>query len=141
MKPMILKLFTSPLGPCPQFTLTDPPEGTYSCPGRNISYTCVIESSAQTVVTTWSGLAFHCSPTNQIPLIQSIHRVTQPYTPVTCGSLSAVTTNVNSSCYTSVLTIPAEQALNGTTVMCGDANTLTIVGSDTLKIISECTLH
>ena len=54
-----------------------------------------------------------------------------------CGSLSAVTTNVTSTCYTSVLTIPAVQALNGATVVCGDGNTGAVVGSDTVKIISE----
>ena len=54
-----------------------------------------------------------------------------------CGSLSAVTTNVTSTCYTSVLTIPAVQALNGATVGCQDGNTGAVVGNDTVKILSE----
>ena len=55
-----------------------------------------------------------------------------------CGNLSAVTTNVTSTCYTSVLTIPAVQALNGTTVVCGDgSSTGAVVGNDTVKILSE----
>ena len=29
-------------GTCPQFSLTSPPMGTYSCPGSNITYTCVL---------------------------------------------------------------------------------------------------
>ena len=91
------------------------------------------------MVTVWSGSAFQCSGTNnQISLLQRVTGLSQPFIPVSCGSLSAVTTNVTSSYYTSVLTIPAVQALNGTTVMCTDGLTLTnIVGSDTVKITSE----
>ena len=86
------------------------------------------------MITIWSGSALQCSPTNQISLLQRVAGTVQAFTPVSCGSLSAVTTNVTSSCYTSVLTIPAVQALNGTTVMCADGITGTVVGSDTVKI-------
>ena len=124
-------------GTCPQFSLTSPPMGTYSCPGSNITYTCVLNSSGLGVSTAWSGSAFQCLPTNQIGLLQRLSGVVQPFTPQTCGSLSAVTTNVTSTCYTSVLTIPAVQALNGTTVVCGDGNTGAVVGNDILKIMSK----
>ena len=87
------------------------------------------------MLTIWSGSAFQCSPTNQISLLQRVAGVLQPFIPMSCGSLSAVTTDVTSSCYTSVLTIPAVQALNGTTVMCADGVTGTVVGSDTVKIV------
>ena len=90
------------------------------------------------VITTWSGSVLQCPPTTQISLTQRAGgAVLLPFTPVPCGSLSAVTTNVTSTCYTSVLTIPAVQALNGTTVMCTDTLGGIMVGSDTLKIISE----
>ena len=112
--------------------------GTYSCPGSNITYTCVLSSSAPLGVSTaWSGSAFQCPPSNQIGLLQRLSGVVQPFTPQSCGSLSAVTTNVTSTCYTSVLTIPAVQALNGATVVCADGNTGAVVGSDIMKIISE----
>eukprot|EP00731_Ephydatia_muelleri_P011274 Em0006g168a len=94
--------------------------GTYSCPGTNITYTCVLSSSGFGVVTLWSGSAFQCPPTNLIVLNQKVSGAVQPFTSVPCGSLSAVTTNVTSTCYTSVLTIAAVQALNGTTVGCQD---------------------
>ena len=53
-----------------------------------------------------------------------------------------MTTNVTSTCYTSVLTIPAVQALDGTTVVCQDGNTGDVVGSSTvnLRIAGTCTL-
>ena len=87
------------------------------------------------MITLWSGSALQCPPTNQISLLQRAGGVLSTFTPISCGSLSAVTTAVNSSCYTSVLTIPAVQALNGTTVMCSDGTTGTVVGSDTVKIV------
>ena len=112
--------------------------GTYSCPGSNITYTCVLSSSASLAVSTaWSGSVFQCPPTNQIGLLQRLSGVVLPFTPQSCGSLSAVTTNVTSTCYTSVLTIPAVQALNGATVVCYNGNTEAVVGSDILKIMSE----
>ena len=111
--------------------------GTYSCPGSNIIYTCAFSSSTLGVITAWSGSAFQCPPINQISLLQRLSGVVQSFIPQSCGSLSAVTTNVTSTCYTSVLTIPAVQALNGATVVCGDGNTGAVVGSDTMKIISE----
>eukprot|EP00731_Ephydatia_muelleri_P011307 Em0006g201a len=117
------------------FFLTSPPMGTYSCPGSNIIYTCVLSSSALGVITAWSGSVFQCPPTNQIGLLQRLSGIVQLFTPQSCGSLSAVTTNVTSTCYTSVLTIPAVQALNGATVGCYDGNTGTVVGSDTVKIM------
>ena len=126
-----------PSGTCPQFSLTSPPMGTYSCPGSIITYTCVLSSSAPfAVITLWKGSAFQC-PTNQIPLTQRSGGTVLPFTPMFCGSLSAVTTNVTSTCYTSVLTIPAVEALNGTTVVCVDGSNGAVVGSDTVKIMSE----
>ncbi|KAL5500744.1 hypothetical protein EMCRGX_G012343 [Ephydatia muelleri] len=125
-------------GTCPQFSLTSPPMGTYSCPGSIITYTCVLSSSAPlAVITIWKGSAFQCPSTNhRISLTQLSDGVVQQFIPGSCGSLSAVTTNVTSTCYTSVLTIPAVQALNGTTVVCGDGNTGAVVGNDILKIIT-----
>ena len=111
--------------------------GSYSCPGINITYTCVVNSSASTVVTVWSVPALQCP----IALLQRVGGI-QTFTTVSCGGLSAVTTNISTdgTCYTSVLTIPAVQALNGATVMCEDTKGA-VVGNDTLKIISEfCTM-
>ena len=56
---------------------------------------------------------------------------------MSCGSLSAVTTANTSSCYTSVLTIPAVQALNGTNITCTDGTTGAVVGNDIVKITGE----
>ena len=89
------------------------------------------------MITAWSGSAFQCPPTNLISLTQRVGGTVQPFLSGSCGSLSAVTTNVTSTCYTSVVTIPAVQALNGATVGCWDGATGAVVGSDTLKIISE----
>ena len=111
--------------------------GTYSCPGSNITYTCVLSSNGIVVSTAWSGSAFQCPPTNQISLFQRYFGVVLPFIPGSCGNLSAVTTNVTSTCYTSVLTIPAVQAFNGATVVCRDGATGAVVGNDTVKIISE----
>ncbi|KAL5500402.1 hypothetical protein EMCRGX_G011959 [Ephydatia muelleri] len=117
---------------CPQFS---PPMGTYSCPGSYIAYTCVLSSSAPLgVVTVWGGSAFQCPPTNHISLTQRAGGTVQPFTPRSCGNLSAVTTNVTSTCYTSVLTIPAVQALNGTTVVCQDGISGAVVGSGTVNL-------
>ena len=112
---------------------------TFSCPGSIITYTCVVNSSSNNVITLWSGSAFQCSTPgiNQIVLVQRAGGTLVPFIPISCGSLSAMTTDVTSSCYTSVLTIPAVQALNGTTVMCMESISSTVVGSDTVKIISE----
>eukprot|EP00731_Ephydatia_muelleri_P033825 Em0039g11a len=119
-------------GTCPQFS---PPMGTYSCPGSYIAYTCVLSSGAPLgVVTVWGGSAFQCPPTNHISLTQRAGGTVQTFTPGSCGNLSAVTTNVTSTCYTSVLTIPAVQALNGTTVVCQDGNTGAVVGIGTMNL-------
>ena len=123
---------------CQQFSLTSTPTGTYSCPGSNIIYTCVVSSSADNVITIWSGSA--CL-SNYIYLIQRSHGTILPSWSDSIGSISAVTTSINSTCYTSVLTIPAVEALNCTTVVCKEAYTENIVGRDTLKITSCCWKH
>ena len=129
------------LGTCPQFSLSYPPNGTYSCPGSNITYTCGLNSSAPgAVITIFKGSAFVCPFIgNKISLTQKSGGVLNPTASGICGSLSAVTTNISTdgTCYTSVLTIPAVQALNETTAMCVDGFTSAVVGSDTLKITSE----
>ena len=73
-------------------------------------------------------------PANQITLTQKSGGAVVPSSAGSCGSLFAITTANTSSCYTSVLTIPAVLALDGTTVMCSDGTTGTVVGSDTEKI-------
>ena len=101
----------------------------------------MLNSSVISVITIWKGSAFEClASTGQISLLQKSDRTPIPTASGSCGSLSAVTTNISpdGTCYTSVLTIPAVQALNGTTVMCADGSTLAVVGNDTLKITSEC---
>eukprot|EP00731_Ephydatia_muelleri_P033829 Em0039g15a len=115
------------LSTCPQFVLT-------TCSGISITYTCILKSSAPLgVVTFWSGSAFQC-PANHISLAQRAGGTVQTFTPGFCGSLSAVTTDVTSTCYTSVLTIPAVQALNGTTVVCQDGISGAVVGSGTVNL-------
>ncbi|KAL5500717.1 hypothetical protein EMCRGX_G012313 [Ephydatia muelleri] len=92
-----------------------------------ISWKTEFSSAPFAVITAWTGSAFQCPPTNLISLIQRSSGAIQPFTPVSCGSFSAVTTNVTSTCYTSVLTIPAVQALNGTTVGCQDGSSLELL--------------
>ena len=92
--------------------------------------------------TVWKGSAFQCpAAANQLSLFQKSAGVLNPTAGGQCGSLSAVTTNISNdgTCYTSVLTIPAVQAMNGTTVMCADGVSLAVVGSDTVnvKIVGE----
>ena len=94
-------------------------------------------SSAGAVNTVWKGSAFQCPATvNQLSLTQKSAGVLNPTAGGQCGSLSAVTTNISTdgTCYTSVLTIPAVQALNGTTVMCVDGVSLAVVGNDTVIV-------
>ena len=128
-------------GTCQQFTLSYPPMGAYSCPGSNITYTCVLCSTLRGVTTVWTGSAVQCPSTgsqvaNQLSLYQKSNGVVYPTATESCGNLSAVTTNVSTDgyCYTSVLTIPAVQGLNGTTVMCVDGFTGAMVGNDTLMV-------
>ena len=89
------------------------------------------------MTTVWNGLAFNCPSTgNQISLHQKTNGVVAPTASRLCGKFSAVTTNVSTDgyCYTSVLTIPAVQGLNGTTVMCVDGLNGADVGSDTVVV-------
>ena len=89
------------------------------------------------MITIWRGSAFNCISTgNQISLYQKSGEVVNPTAGGSCGNLSAVTTNVSTDgyCYTSVLTIPAVQGLNGTTVMCVDGVTGAVVGNDTVIV-------
>ena len=96
-----------------------------------MTYTCVLGSGANSILTIWYGSAFQCPPTNQIPLTQRAGGVVQPFTLVSCGNLTAVTTNVTSTWYTAV------QALNGTTVGCQDGISGAVVGHDTIIVASE----
>ena len=91
-------------------------------------------------MTVWSGSAFQCaSAANQIALFQKSGGVLNPTAGGTCGNISAVTTNISTdgTCYTSILTIPAVQALNGVTVMCVHGLTGAVVGNDTLTTAGE----
>ena len=84
------------------------------------------------MITIWRGSAFNCiSSGNLISLPQKLSGVVNPTAGGSCGNLSAVTTNVSTDgyCYTSVLTIPAVQGLNGTTVMCVNGVTGAVVGN------------
>ena len=98
------------------------------------------------MTTVWRGPAFNCPSTgsqvaNQLALYQKSDGVVNPNASGSCSNLSAVTTNVSTDgyCYTSVLTIPSVQDLNGTTVMCVDGVTGAVVGNDTVivKITGE----
>ena len=140
---MFINPFSFPFikGTCQQFTLSYPPKGNYSCPGSNITYTCVLCSSFAGVTTVWKGSAFTCPSTenhaaNQLSLSQKSGGASNPTAGGSCGNLSAVTTNVstNGYCYTSVLTTPAVQGLNGSTVMCVDGVTGAVVGNDTVIV-------
>ena len=93
------------------------------------------------MITVWRGSAFNCPSTkshiaNQLSLSQKSGGVVNPTAGGSCGSLSAVTTNVSTDgyCYTSVLTIPAVHDLNGTTVMCVDGVTGAVVGNDSMFV-------
>ena len=134
---IIIHLFC--LDGCQQFSLTSP-----SCPGSsNITYTCVLSGpGAYSVISHYYGSAFNCSAAlNRIILLQRIAGINRPFTRVSCGNLSAVTTNINSGCYTSVLTIPIVQALNGATVSCNNDGTGTVVGTLTLNTQIASELH
>ena len=94
------------------------------------------------MTTVWKGSAFDCPSTgnqvaNRLALYQKLDGVVNTNASASCGRLSAVTTNVSTDgyCYTSVLTIPAVQGLNGTTVMCADGGTGAGVGSDTVIVM------
>ena len=93
------------------------------------------------MTTVWKGSAFDCPSTgsqvaNRLALYQKSDGVVNPHASGSCGNLSAVTTNVSTDgyCYTSVLTIPAVQGLNGTTVICVDGITTAVVGNDTVIV-------
>ena len=120
-------------GACPQFTLSSPSMSAYSCPGSSITYTCALSSTMLSVTTIWKGSGFQCP---QIPLYQNTGGILNPTAGGTCGNISAVTTNISNdgTCYTSVLTIPAVQSLNGTTIKCSDGITGTAVGNNTVNV-------
>ena len=93
------------------------------------------------MTTVWKGSAFNCPSTeiqvaNRLALYQKSDGVINPNASGSCGSLSAITTNVSTDgyCYTSVLTIPAVQGLNGTTVMCVDGVNGNVTGNDTVIV-------
>ena len=115
---------------CPSFNINYPPMRTLLCPGDIITYTCAFSSSSIITIALWTGSGFQCtgSPVNSTIIL------TQLAVPVSCGSLSAVITNISGTCYTSVLTIPTPQYFNGTTVTCRDGNFGTLIGSDTLQV-------
>ena len=115
---------------CPSFNINYPPMRTLLCPGDIITYTCAFSSSPIITIALWTGSGFQCtgSPVNSTIIL------TQLAVPVSCGSLSAVITNISGTCYTSVLTIPTPQYFNGTTVTCRDGITGTLIGSDTLQV-------
>eukprot|EP00731_Ephydatia_muelleri_P009696 Em0005g282a len=114
---------------------------TLLCPGDNITYTCAFSSSSPTIptiFTQWTGSGFQCPATassaaNTITLSQQTGASLNS-APGSCGSLSAVMTNISGTCYTSVLTIPTPQYFNGTTVTCRNGNDGTLIGNDTLNI-------
>ena len=126
---------------CPSFNIIYPPMRTLLCPGDVITYTCAFSSSLPIVIPLWTGSGFQCSipgaAANTIQLTQSAG-VSLNTVPVSCGNLSAVMTNISGTCYTSVLTIPTPQYFNGTTVICKDGYTNTLIGSDTLNIQLTC---
>ena len=100
------------------------------------------------MTTVWTGSAFNCPSTgsqvaNQLSLYQKSNGVVNPTASESCGNLSAVTTNVSTDgyCYTSVLTIPAVQDLNWTTVKCVDGFSGANVGNDTLTMTIVGELH
>eukprot|EP00731_Ephydatia_muelleri_P011256 Em0006g150a len=111
---------------------------TLLCPGDIITYTCALSSGFDSIITRWTGSpGFQCStpgaPANTIQLTQTAGASLNTV-PGSCGTLSAVMTNISGTCYTSVLTIPTPQYFNGTTVTCRDGITGALIGSDTLNI-------
>ena len=126
---------------CPSFNINYPPMRTLLCSGDNITYTCALSSSCNSIIPQWTGSDFQCStpgsPVNTIALSQS-SSASLNTAPGSCGSLSAVMTNISGTCYTSVLTIPIPLYFNGTTVMCKDGITDSLIGNDALKIQLAC---
>ena len=127
---------------CPSFNINYPPMRALLCPGDTITYTCAFNSALAAVTTQWTGSGFQCTSNagvlaNRILLTQS-SGASLNAVPVSCGNLSAVMTNISGTCYTSVLTIPTPQYFNGTTIMCKDGITGTLIGSDTLNIQLTC---
>ena len=108
-------------------------------PEDNVTYTCTISSSFNTITTWWTGSGFQCpanagSPTDIIfTLTISVYDYLNTV-PGSCGNLYTMMTNISGTCYTSVLTIPTPQYFNGTTVTCRDGVSGTLIGSDTLNI-------
>ena len=118
---------------------------TLLCPGDIITYTCTLSSSFNSIITWWTGSSgFQCpaygsAPANTIALTQPASAgVSLNTVPGSCGTLSAVMTNISGTCYTSVLTIPTPQYFNGTTVRCTDGITGALIGNDTLNIQLAC---
>eukprot|EP00731_Ephydatia_muelleri_P011279 Em0006g173a len=109
---------------------------TLLCPGDIITYTCALSSGFGIISTLWTGSpGFQCPSFGGAPAA-----LTQPAgaslntVPGSCGTLSAVMTNISGTCYASVLTIPTPQYFNRTTVTCRDGFFGTLIGNDTLNI-------
>eukprot|EP00731_Ephydatia_muelleri_P010975 Em0005g1561a len=109
---------------------------TLLCPGDIITYTCALSSSSIITIALWTGSGFQCtgSPVNSTIILTQLALSPLNTVPVSCGSLSAVITNISGTCYTTVLTIPTPQYFNGTTVTCRDGIVGTLIGSDTLQV-------
>ena len=122
---------------CQRFGRTFPPQSASLCPGDRVNYTCTINDSSTVFVTTWLGSVFQqCSPSTQIlQLAQRTFAGLNPSSSGSCGNLSAMTTDITGTCYTSVLTISSPRYVNGSTVSCGGAG---IVGNETLNVLMAC---
>ena len=122
---------------CQRFARTFPLQSVSLCPGDTVNYTCTINDSSQNVVTTWAGSVFkQCSPSQILLAQRGLGGATDPTSSGrACGNLSAMTTDITGSCYTSVLAISSPRYVNGSTVLCGGAS---IVGNDTLNVLMAC---
>ncbi|KAL5493201.1 hypothetical protein EMCRGX_G014346 [Ephydatia muelleri] len=132
----LLTLSSATNAACPSFNINYPPMRTLLCPGDIITYTCALSSSSIITIALWTGSGFQCtgSPVNSTIILTQLALSPLNTVPVSCGSLSAVITNISGTCYTTVLTIPTPQYFNGTTVTCRDGIVGTLIGSDTLQV-------
>ena len=100
--------------------------------GTTVNYECTVRDSDGSRVTVWQGSAFNCSgsPPNAITLL---HTGYTTGTSATCGDLSAMSVGVDSTNYTSILTVTANTGLDGTLINC-TRSTVLLEGYDAIRV-------
>lgn len=123
------------LAGCPSLRITKPSIKISLCPTDIVEYTCAINAIVfnNNISILWAASKLNCPAENNTIVLMQNPSGPLNTSVVMCGNASAVMTNINGTCYTSVLTILNPLQFNGGTVKCYDGNTEFLVGSEVLE--------